>query len=130
MYESRVGGIQSALGDILKDILPADAVVKDFCKAILDGHFYDSTDPLKVKKILSAESPPDWVGGSDIPWDSSRSKQGKELIQLNQAFSTLSCFSKLTELTEETKKKKEESPCMLVTEGDERVRAERPNGLL
>ena len=82
-------GIQSALGDVLKDILPADAVVKDLCKAVLDGHLYDSTDPLKVKKILNVESPPDWLGGSDVAWDSSRSKQGKELIQLNQAFSII-----------------------------------------
>ena len=93
-------GIQSALGDVLKDILPADAVVKDFCKAILDGHFYDSADPLKVKKILSAESPPDWIGGSDTPWDSSRSKQGKELIQFNQAFSIIAMAMSLLHPTD------------------------------
>ena len=82
-------GVQSALGEVLKDMLPADAVVKDICKAILDGHFFDSSDPLKMKKILNVDSPPDWMGGADAVWDSSRSKQGKELIQLNQAFSVV-----------------------------------------
>ena len=82
-------GARSALGELLKEMLPADATVQDLCKVILDGHFFDATDPLKIKKILNVESPPEWLGGSDATWDSARSKQGKELIQFNQAFSIL-----------------------------------------
>ena len=83
-------GVVTAVWEVLRDMLPADAKVKGLAGAILEGRFDEDKDGLTLKKLLDVASPPEWMGGSDVTWADKKSQQAKELVQLSQALSVLS----------------------------------------